>query len=462
MTEGDRSGAYVIGPLLGRGAGTATWAATADATADLPYEIPSSGIVLKILDLGEASDWSVVDVLKREANILKSLSHPGIPRYLDYFEDRSDGERLVLVMERIDGEDLNALVANGRRFGEVEIEAILADLADILAYLGGLRPPVVHGDVTPRNLILRADGGIFLVDFSGAQDYLRVATSPGGAAVGTAGYAPAEQVAGRASHRSDLFGAAATALFLLTGKNPADLPQKGTKPDISILPGLSARLSAVLAAWLEPEESRRDLPADRAASILRGLAGVTPRPAPIASLPSDSRILIEEGQDRLRVEIPAAGLRAGAALPLGGFALFWLAFVGFWTFSAISMGAPIFFVLFSLPFWGAGVFMAGSTIKSIFGSVELLVAGREGLIITERIPGRTRRRAWPLADIGRCALEKARIRSKGGEEEEIVIEAGVSRIRFGQALSPRELRTLAALIDARIVALKVEAGLTIS
>ncbi len=57
------------------------------------------------------------------------------------------------------------------------------------------------------------------------------------------------------------------------------------------------------------------------------------------------------------------GLSSAAALGLGGFPLFWLAFLAFWTFMAIAMKAQLFFVLFSLPFWAVGTGMGRAAVN---------------------------------------------------------------------------------------------------
>jgi serine/threonine protein kinase len=194
-----------------------------------------------VFDLGAAQNWAGYELFTREVDALKTLSHPGIPRFIESFEDKAEGDsRLVLAMELMRGRDL-ATAMQERRFTEAEIAAILAGLADILAYLASLRPPVVHRDVNPRNVLIDDEGRVSLVDFSGAQEALRRAANPGATLIGTAGYIPIEQVSGRATIRSDLYGAAATALFLLTRHNPTELPLKNLKTGAGRRPRLLAR-----------------------------------------------------------------------------------------------------------------------------------------------------------------------------------------------------------------------------
>ena len=457
MKAGDWIGGYALERPLGHGEAGATWLATPEQAG--------GNVVLKILDIGEARNWTGFELFGREVDALKTLSHPGIPRFIESFEDKAEGDSgLVLAMELMPGVDLETAVEQ-RRFTEAEVGAILAGLADILAYLGSLRPPVIHRDVNPRNVLLGPDGGVSLVDFSGAQETLRRAANLGATLIGTAGYIPLEQVSGRASIRSDLYGAAATALFLLTRRNPNEIPVKNLKPDLSSLPPLGPALAAVLDSWLEPDESRRTITAAEAARIFRGEAEL-PKPTvetlapaseeevtirlddenPSASMPSDSKVKIAEGEGRLVITIPPGGIANPAVIGIGGFSVFWLAFVAFWTFSAVAMGAPIFFALFSLPFWAVGIFMVRTTLITIFRRTQLTLDSSTGITLTERILGKGRVRAWPISDLGKCSVENAVVQSKGRTDREIVMEAGAKRIRFGKSLSERELQAIAGKI----------------
>jgi len=467
MQVGDTVGAYILESKLGSGLMGSTWIASRAMPRD------EERVVLKILDMRATSGWTGVDLFRREAEALKTLSHPGIPRCVEYFEDASASRTLlVLVMEFVEGTNLQKLVDSGRRFTDVEVEGLLAGLADILAYLGSLRPPFVHRDVTPKNLMLRPDGSVALVDFSGVQDALRDASSPGATLVGTAGYTPIEQVSGHATPRSDLYGAAATALFLLSGRNPSELRTRAMKPDLASFPDLSPRLAYVLDSWLEPDELRRSVNAAKAAIILRGEAAlpasrdahaatgghalgdagsVEGQAETPATLPSDSKLLIERSPEKLRIFLPAAGFRSGPQNLVGcGFTGFWLAFVAFWTYAAVAMGAPIFFAFFSLPFWAVGLYLARMFIKRSYGSAELIIDEAVGLAYGERLFGAWKRKSWPLSDAGACSLQDSIMQGKGGHEHEIALVAGSSTLRFGRGLCDRELRAMRDAINTRL------------
>ncbi len=448
MKAGDSVGKYTLERQLGGGETGLTWIAGGSDSGEL---------VLKILDMGEARSWKGIELFQREVDALKTLSFPGIPRFIESFEeDSANGARLVLAMELAPGLDLET-AARDRRFTEAEVAAILAGLADILAYLASLRPPVIHRDVNPRNILLAPDGRVYLVDFSGAEEALRRASNPGATLIGTPGYIPLEQVSGRATTRSDLYGAAATALFLLTRRNPAELPMKNLKPDLSLLPALGANIALVLGSWLEPDEALRRIEPEQAARLLRGEIQVKAEvdegaifldeARPAIELPTDSKVRIEESVGRLRIRIPAAGLANPAALGLGGFSLFWLSFVAFWTFSAAAMGAPIFFVLFSIPFWAVGIAMVRGSLISLLRRTELVLDKASGLDLTERFLGRGRKRSWPTSDLGSFSVQDSSFKIKGSTEKELVIEAGAKKLRLGRSLSERELQALVQKIE---------------
>lgn len=446
LREGERIGAYTLERELGRGLSASTWLAEREG---------GGKAALKILDLNETKAWTAVDLFHRESEALAGLGHPGIPRFLDSFEaEYPGGLRLALAMEYVEGPSLEAYAREAGRIPEPRIEAILAGLCDILDYLGSLRPPVVHRDINPRNVILRPDGSVSLVDFSGVQEAVRSSLHPGATLVGSAGYTPLEQVAGKASPRSDRFGAAATAVFLLTGRNPADLPSRNLRIDLSGLVEPSPALAAVLDSWLDPDADHRALSPREAAAMLRGetkapagrsRAG-NPSPAP-SPLPSDSSVTMEEREDGIRVVIPPAGLSRGKSGMRGGFALVWLAFIAFWTFMVLRMRAPVFFPMFSIPFWLVGIFMVKKTVLPSFVTTELSL-GRGGLVHRSSFPGSDRTDSWPLADIGKIGLADAAIALQGEKSHEITIETGSRVLRVGSSLSEAELRCLAERLEA--------------
>lgn len=163
----------------------------------------------------------------REAALLSSLDHSGIPRIMDYFveRDRSTGEPLhYLVMEFVDGRDFETIMSE-RKGSPLPVDEAMNyffQVLDILDYLHRRQPPVVFRDLNPRNIMLR-EGRIFLVDFGIARLFTPQIR---GTAIGTAGYAPPEQYKGDAEPRSDIYSLGAVMHYFLTARNPEADSQK--------------------------------------------------------------------------------------------------------------------------------------------------------------------------------------------------------------------------------------------
>ncbi len=489
---------YRLEERLGKSPYAETWAAAAtEGCTALPA---GSLVVIKILALGDMPDWKGYESFEREAAALKALKHPAIPRYVDSFRlDEADGHRLCLVMERMPGRSLAAELESGRRWTEADIEALFVELLSILAYLQALRPPIIHRDVNPKNLIVRPDGSLALVDFSGVQDAVRLAYRDSFSMMGSAGYAPLEQISGRAGTRSDLYAAAATMATLLTRKHPSDLPRKGLRIDPGALVELSPRLLYVLENYLDPDEERRDLPIAEAVALLRGERDIpgsaeklsaipagtalsAGRAAPMAdesalsralaklaelaadrmgaadaedgedegtvpALPTDSRVRLRYDQDSLSLSIPRGSPLSPGFLGGGVFAVFWLGFVAFWTFMAVASGAPLFFPLFSLPFWAVGIVLVRTLLKPVLSRVDIEMTKEGGVLVRESFFG-TRTRHWPLEDLGSCRNAPALISQKGRTDLELVLELGTKSLRFGSALSNRERSAIARSVNA--------------
>lgn len=163
---------------------------------------------------------------KEEANILVTLSHPGIPQVIDYMLEK---EVSYIVMEFIDGQSLDQLLDEYLAFSGKPMPEDLAvkyaiQLCDILHYLHNQKPlPIIHRDIKPGNIILRKERQeVALVDFGLARAFDQETVSTH-TLVGTVGYAPLEQFKGRPEIRSDIYALGATMHHLISGKRPAPL-----------------------------------------------------------------------------------------------------------------------------------------------------------------------------------------------------------------------------------------------
>ncbi|MDQ7822331.1 MAG: SUMF1/EgtB/PvdO family nonheme iron enzyme [Candidatus Eremiobacteraeota bacterium] len=183
----------------------------------------SSEVALKEMtgQAGSDEEQSVFQrYFRQEAQVLRSLKHPSLPRVIDYF---SEQDRFFLVMDFIMGESLRSLI-EGRAGNPVPEEEVLEWfflLLDIMEYLHGQEPPIIHRDIKPDNLIWQAGRkALYLVDFG----IVRVGCATKTLSYGTPGYAPPEQAQGLAHPSMDIYSAGATLHHLLSGVDPAGHP----------------------------------------------------------------------------------------------------------------------------------------------------------------------------------------------------------------------------------------------
>lgn len=243
----------------------------------------------------------------KEATILANLKHPNLPRVIDHFVVAGEGQ--YLVMDFVEGEDLQEML--DRRGPRAEAEALpwIAQICDALAYLHSQAPPIIHRDVKPANVKITPDGQPMLVDFGIAKVYDPVLRTTTGARAVTPGYSPPEQYGrGRTDPRSDIYALGATLYALLTGQEPADsvecllgaatlVPPRQINPRISqpvaeaIMKAMAVDpaqrfqsaegFKAALGTWFQPHPARPVVttahPPQATAPAVGALTGAVPR-----------------------------------------------------------------------------------------------------------------------------------------------------------------------------------------
>ena len=217
-------------------------------------------VAIKCLSLGGLSEWKPVELFEREARVLRSLDHPGVPGFVDAFEDEEPGgggHRFYIVSEYVEGPTLQAEIERGRRWSPEAARGMLQALLETLEYLHSLSPRVIHRDVKPGNVVLRKTGRPVLVDFGSVRDLAAQRAHGGMTIAGTAGYMAPEQAMGIADARSDLYGLGATMAHVLTHVHPSELPRTGLRPRLTDLAGVDDELGRILERLLEPEPERR-------------------------------------------------------------------------------------------------------------------------------------------------------------------------------------------------------------
>ncbi|MCM1124573.1 MAG: protein kinase [Eubacterium sp.] len=124
---------------------------------------------------------------RQEADILKRLKHPYLPRVYDFIETENG---IYTVMDFIQGEDLDTAVKRHGKYSQKQVRKWAEQLGEALSYLHGQNPPIIHSDIKPANIMLTEEGDVCLIDFN-------ISLAMGGSmesAVGiSAGYSPPEQ-----------------------------------------------------------------------------------------------------------------------------------------------------------------------------------------------------------------------------------------------------------------------------
>jgi ABC-type branched-subunit amino acid transport system substrate-binding protein/serine/threonine protein kinase len=203
------------------------------------FEVDEQGIlkVLKVLNPARFSDpkskRKVVSLFQQEAEVLSQLHHSGIPKvdsdgYFAFWPQNSQEPLHCLVMEKIDGSNLQEWLEGQGDQPITPVQALnwLKQLAEILDQVH--QKQYFHRDIKPANIMLRPNGQLVLIDFGAVreltQTYLHQQNATG-TMIGSVGYAPPEQLRGKAVPQSDFFALGRTFVHLLTGKHPIELPE---------------------------------------------------------------------------------------------------------------------------------------------------------------------------------------------------------------------------------------------
>lgn len=231
-------------------------------------------VAIKQLKLAQSSTWGSVERFKREARILKSLEHPLIPRYIDAFSDPQSGE-YYLVQEWVDAPNMLEFIESGTPLETSRIADYLRDCLDILAYLSSFTPPIIHCDLSPRNILI-GPSHAYIIDFTGVV--LRgEARAVDASVTGTFGYMAPEQLVGNAVPASDVYGLGVSFAQLTTRQPPSDWPtdpSSGLPSPQQPLQFASRELVDALTAMTRPSLGERVADPQRLKMMLAG--GVQP------------------------------------------------------------------------------------------------------------------------------------------------------------------------------------------
>lgn len=155
-----------------------------------------------------------IDLLA-EPNILKNLSHPGIPRVVDIFYKEG---HLYIVEDYIEGETLQDYIKRNGFIGIKEISRIALDICNIIEYLHSFNPPIIYRDLKPSNIMMTPKEKVVLIDFGISRVY-KEGEDKDTICMGSKGYAAPEQYGiEQTCTQTDIYGIGAVMYFMITGK----------------------------------------------------------------------------------------------------------------------------------------------------------------------------------------------------------------------------------------------------
>lgn len=216
-------------------------------------------VLLKALRFEHLEDLRQLDLFEQNAQLLKELDHPAIPRFIETFRTYDADDKLkhfYLAREFVEGAPLDDIIADAPPISEEAAWDFLEQMLHTLIYLHiEHAPALIHRDIKPSNIIQKPDGSWALIDFGAAQ---RGSAAPDDFhTAGTFGYMPLEQMMGRAEPASDLYAVAATLVHLLSRTHPADLAMRGMRLEFEAVTQTSEELRQILSYMLEPEVEDR-------------------------------------------------------------------------------------------------------------------------------------------------------------------------------------------------------------
>jgi serine/threonine-protein kinase len=229
-------------------------------------------VAVKILE-SLAGDADSRKRFLREARLAARLTHPNV---VAVFDSGEDGGAPYIVMEYVEGATLAELIARRGRLPPDEVVALgLQACAGLQhAHDSGL----VHRDVKPQNLLVRADGTLKVSDFGIAVSNEATRITTDGTILGTAAYLAPEQLSGQqVSGRVDVYGLGAVLYEALTGRRPVevdslaelgDAKERRPQPVRRFAPDVPPALErAVMQALERRPEARPASPAELASAL---------------------------------------------------------------------------------------------------------------------------------------------------------------------------------------------------
>lgn len=290
---------YFATKLLGKGGFGAAFLGRDRRTPGLRYCVikqflPASSLTPDQLQIAQT-------LFEREATVLDELGnrHPQIPDLFAFFPldvpNPTPGQSqqfFYIVQEFVDGQDMEAELAERGAFSEPETLEILTEMLKVLQFVHDNGS--IHRDIKPSNIMRRRDGRLYLLDFGAVKQATAGAAAgqPGKASTGiySMGFAPPEQMRGdKVYPATDLYALAVTCITLLTGRQPNELhdPYSDTW-NWRAYTQVQDRLEAVLNRMLLPIPSQRFQSANEVLLALQPVTQPQMPPAGAATSPQST------------------------------------------------------------------------------------------------------------------------------------------------------------------------------
>jgi sulfatase modifying factor 1 len=203
-------GRYKILRLIGEGGMACVYEAE--------HDMLGTKVAIKVLNPILSANAQIKERFRNEAKLMASLNHPNITKVIDFDEQP---HQLSIIMELLEGTDLNQKIKNNGPLTEKEITAIFSQALAALQYAH--EKGIVHRDIKPSNIFILPNGHVKILDFGIAKLFGQGnEMTQTGAQMGTPIYMSPEQVKADKSidHRSDIYSMGVTMFFAISGKSP--------------------------------------------------------------------------------------------------------------------------------------------------------------------------------------------------------------------------------------------------
>jgi len=274
-------GEYKIDHALGQGGLGAVYKAT--------HVISQRSDAMKVMLPELTGTPDMAERFRREIQMLATLNHPNISCLHNAFYHE---DKLIMIMELVDGEDLRSLSRRSR----IDMASLLGYFEQVLQALEYAHGRgIVHRDIKPANIMVSTSGTVKVLDFGIAIAERSTELTATGAIIGSPTHMSPEQIRGeRATAQSDIYSLGVTLYELIAGQPPiqgassfelmmAHMNEVPT-PLSELRADVPANLSDTVAKSLEKEPAKRFATAAEFLEAIRSvrspaLSATTAKPA---------------------------------------------------------------------------------------------------------------------------------------------------------------------------------------